>query len=141
MPCKDLEKRREYQNKYYHENSKKINEVSKRWRDNTPEKQKEYSIKYRERKAKTDKQRRERVKKYVNYYKLSKGCAICGYRKCVEALVFHHIDNGNKKFDVASVAKNGANIERIKNEIDKCMVLCSNCHAELHTKIRKKEKK
>jgi len=135
MPCKDIEKRREYQRKHYSENSKKINKVRKTWRENTPEKQK----KYRERKAKTDKQRRERVKKYVNNYKLSKGCAICGYRKCAEALVFHHIDNGNKKFDVASVAKNGANVGRIKNEIDKCMVLCSNCHAELHTKLRKEE--
>ena len=132
---------KEKSKKYYLENSKKINKVRKKWRKNNPEKQKKYYIKHRERKLKRDKERREEVKQYINNYKLSKGCAICGYKKCAEALVFHHINNGNKEFDVSRIAKCGGNIEKIKSEISKCMVLCSNCHVELHTKLRKKEVK
>jgi len=141
MPCKDIEKRREYQKKHYSENSKKINKVRKRWRKNNPDKQKKYYEKYRERKLKIDKQRREERGEFIDDYKLSKGCAICGYKKCASALVFHHDNNKDKEFDVSTVVKYGGNLNKIKNEINKCRVLCSNCHAELHVKLRKKEVK
>ena len=76
---------------------------------------------------------RKKKGRYVNDYKLSKGCYICGYNKCTEALDFHH--NGDKKFDIGN-ARNSMGLGRLIEEMDKCKVLCRNCHAELHYKIR-----
>ena len=55
----------------------------------------------------------------------------CGYDKCVDALEFHHL--GNKEFAISS--GNTKSWEKIKKEIDKCLLLCSNCHKEVHAGI------
>jgi transposase len=57
-------------------------------------------------------------------------CEICGYNKCVTALEFHHLDPKQKDF-TPSKNMNMA-WEKIKSEIDKCMLLCANCHREVH---------
>lgn len=57
-------------------------------------------------------------------------CIKCNYDKCITALEFHHRDPTNKLFDIADSAYN-RNWERVKNEIDKCDLLCSNCHREV----------
>lgn len=56
------------------------------------------------------------------------GCVLCGYNKCLSALEFHHIDR-NKEFGVSYSRES---IPRIKNEISKCVVVCANCHREIH---------
>ena len=60
------------------------------------------------------------------------GCCIeCGYKKCLSALEFHH--HGTLKdhnFTNCLLWK----WERLKKEIDKCILLCSNCHREVHAK-------
>ena len=56
-------------------------------------------------------------------------CVTCGYNKCSRALHFHHVDPLEKDFNVASKIRAW---DKIKNELDKCILLCSNCHAELH---------
>lgn len=58
-------------------------------------------------------------------------CQVCGYDKCLSAMDFHHRDMTEKEFDI-STAKNFAVIEK---EIEKCDLLCSNCHRELHFKL------
>ena len=75
------------------------------------------------------KKRYEKINKFINDYKLSKGCAICGYNKCASALDFHH-PNNDKEFNV-SIGKTSKSIEKIKQEMNKCTVICSNCHREL----------
>jgi hypothetical protein len=73
--------------------------------------------------------RRRRKEKCVMY----KGgkCEKCGYNKCLGALQFHHIDPSEKEFGLSGkgVPKSW---ERCKTELDKCILLCANCHAELH---------
>ena len=144
IPLKDKKKQKEYDKQYYKENCEKRKAYSKQYRKDNPGKgkisDKKYYEEHSKRKSETDKKRRDKIKLYVNNYKLSKGCETCGYKKCVEALLFHHIDNKNKKFDISMVAKYGGNIEKIKNEINKCKVLCCNCHAELHAKLREEGK-
>lgn len=56
-------------------------------------------------------------------------CEICGYKKCPAALQFHH--KYGKDF---GIAKNGYTRawEKVRIELDKCMLLCANCHAEIH---------
>lgn len=57
------------------------------------------------------------------------GCCQCGYAKCSAALSFHHC-RGIKKFGVTSGRPHSW--LSILGELDKCDVLCSNCHMELH---------
>ena len=61
-------------------------------------------------------------------------CSSCGYNKCVAALEFHHLDPSQKEFvpshyDGTSWDKNK---DRVIKELDKCIVLCANCHREEH---------
>jgi hypothetical protein len=64
----------------------------------------------------------------VNY--LGGKCSICGYKKNYSALSFHHKDITQKDFPIAN--SKGLKWELMQNELDKCVLLCSNCHAELH---------
>jgi hypothetical protein len=63
-------------------------------------------------------------------------CTNCGYKRSIAALIFHHIDPSTKEFSIAM--KYNFSWERIKSELDKCELLCANCHAEVH--FRKWEK-
>lgn len=61
------------------------------------------------------------------------GCSNCGYNKCGRALEWHHV-NDDKEYNV-SVLLNKGNREGLDlyyNEISKCILLCANCHRELH---------
>ena len=60
-------------------------------------------------------------------------CDECGYDECIEALVFHHIDPSKK--DIA-ISKLYTLNERTRNELAKCRLMCFNCHAELHFKLK-----
>jgi len=68
---------------------------------------------------------------YINNRKIG-GCEMCGYNKCLAALVFHHRDPKTKIDTIANMACRCAAIQEIKEEIDKCVLLCQNCHHELH---------
>jgi len=68
-------------------------------------------------------QRRE----FINSLKAC-GCQVCGYNKCFAALEFHHLDPKVKEKRVSQLSSE----EKIKEEIKKCVVLCSNCHREVH---------
>lgn len=63
-------------------------------------------------------------------------CTKCGYDKCWSALDFHHRDPDTKGYSVSRfIRRKKLNIKNIKKafeEIDKCDVLCANCHRELH---------
>lgn len=61
-------------------------------------------------------------------------CQICGYNKCVRAMKFHHIDPNEKEFGL-SVSGSTRSWERVKRELDKCILLCGNCHDEVHAGI------
>ena len=69
-------------------------------------------------------------------------CKKCGYDKCWKALHFHHVDPINKEFNIFEGRpgfKKVRNWELLKKEIDKCILLCANCHSELHAKDERKE--
>lgn len=56
------------------------------------------------------------------------GCSRCGYNICDAALEFHHLDPAEKDSAISSLHKT----EDIIKEAEKCVLLCSNCHRELH---------
>lgn len=62
-------------------------------------------------------------------------CQKCGYDKCWRAFNFHHIDPSKKNFGIFESRpgfKKVRNWEMLRSEIDKCIMLCANCHAEIH---------
>lgn len=71
---------------------------------------------------------RKRLKKRLVEYK-GGACEICGYANYVGALEFHHKDSSKKDFGISSKI---VSFDRMKKEADKCILVCSNCHRELH---------
>lgn len=60
-------------------------------------------------------------------------CFSCGYSKNPKALEFHHREPSAKDFGIAKYQK--SNIDDLKDELDKCDLLCANCHRERHDEI------
>ena len=77
-------------------------------------------------------QNRQIIKQWALEYKGSK-CEKCGYNKCSEALEFHHKNQEEKDFNLSD-----RNLildwQEIKKELDKCILVCANCHREIHAK-------
>jgi hypothetical protein len=57
-------------------------------------------------------------------------CCICGYDRYVGALEFHHLDPGQKRHDVSKYGVT-LSLAAARDEASKCVLLCSNCHAEV----------
>ena len=56
-------------------------------------------------------------------------CIKCGYDKCIKALEFHHIDPTQKDF---TISNDRFRLQEAVEESKKCILICSNCHKELH---------
>lgn len=67
-------------------------------------------------------------------YKIKIGCQKCGYCKHPSALDFHHKDNSEKSYNISQEVLD-VGFENIIDEIEKCEVLCSNCHREVESNI------
>ncbi len=74
--------------------------------------------------------RRKKIREMAIKYKGGK-CVLCGYKKCIQALEFHHIKSAGKDFGISDKGYTRS-WERVKKEIDKCVLICANCHKELH---------
>ena len=59
-------------------------------------------------------------------------CQICSYNRCMNALEFHHLNPNEKEFGLGAVRANPKNWVSIVSEMQKCILLCSNCHKEIH---------
>jgi len=84
-------------------------------------------------------------------YKLMKGCAKCGYNENEHALQFNHIDPKQKRFLLAQKAhkmvlnRDTKGKQKLKEELNKCEVVCANCHAIItyenkHYAVHKKDR-
>ena len=108
MPNKDIEKRRESR---------------RNWYKNNKETEKNYIYK-----------RRKEIREWFKNYKLSLKCVRCG-ESFPECLDFHH--KGKKDNLVTVLVNRGCSIEKIKEEMSKCEILCANCHRKEHFKNKK----
>lgn len=78
-------------------------------------------------------ERRRKIKLLAIEYK--GGCCVkCGYNKCIAALEFHHLDPKEKDFSLGNKG-NCIGWDKVKIELDKCILVCANCHREIHNKI------
>lgn len=76
--------------------------------------------------------RLRRIKQFSIEY-LGGKCAICGYDICHAALHFHHIDPSQKNFAIST--HRCFKFESLKAELDKCILVCANCHYEIESGI------
>jgi len=58
-------------------------------------------------------------------------CSICGYNKCIDSLDFHHIDPSKKEYPPSYLMN--LSIEKAQKELEKCILVCKNCHGEIHS--------
>lgn len=102
-----------------------------------------YSTYRKDRKVKTETERRvdnylrmktakQKTKIKAVEYKGGK-CMKCGYSKCIRALDFHHNNPEEKDFSISSYKTYAW--DKVKKELDKCVLVCSNCHREIHEQI------
>jgi hypothetical protein len=77
--------------------------------------------------------KRKKLKKDLVEYKGGQ-CERCGYNKCVAAMDFHHTNPAEKDF---GLSKDGhtKSWEKLKKEADKCILVCANCHREIHEEL------
>ena len=85
--------------------------------------------------ADTIRYKKRKLKNLLIQHKGGK-CQVCGYNKCEGALQFHHRDPKEKEFGLANINLNDSNFSlgKLFEEVDKCDLLCANCHAEKHYK-------
>jgi hypothetical protein len=62
-------------------------------------------------------------------------CQACGYSNCHEALEFHHLEGTGKDFGISDRGYTRS-WKRIVEELDKCVLLCANCHREVHSGLQ-----
>lgn len=91
-----------------------------------------------------EEQKRLNVQRVINWRKRTKQrmvdsmggcCQICGYKKCNDALDFHHIDPTQKEFAFGKIRSSIQGWNTIVKELRKCILLCKNCHHEVHDGI------
>ena len=108
---------------------------------------KECSYKYVVKWRKTDKgikqivkdnnARRQTSQRLMHELKVN-GCAICGYKRSVHSLDFHHANPNDKKFGLTYSSMILYSNQKICNELSKCILLCKNCHGEITELERKR---
>lgn len=98
-------------------------------KENLPKKQYPLSDFAKNTRRKRATQRTRELKLQAIRYKGGK-CQCCGYNKCPAALEFHHVDPTKKEKSIANMRRSW---KYIKVELDKCVLVCSNCHREIHT--------
>lgn len=126
---------KESSRKWYLKNKEKKIAQAREWEKNNPDKVKNYrtSIETRKRNNKCLKEGKARWKDQINNIKKHYGCQ---NKNCLmigefmaEELDFHHLNTNEKEYDIAEIKNN---IKRTIKEINKCCVLCSNCHRRHH---------
>lgn len=160
MAYKDKEREKEMRRKWRLENKEKCYGYTKKWRGNNKERHeanlqkweedhKEERNKYKrekqypKHKEKRRLQQKEWRKKYLLEWIVIIGkkfgkieCSKCGYKKHWSALQLHHNDPEQKKFNMGPFLRQKSTLERIE-ELDKCILLCANCHWEFHNNLDK----
>jgi hypothetical protein len=97
---------------------------------------KEWYAKNREKRHAQIKARRQAVVDHIYQYKLKNPCKLCGFSHPA-ALDFHHRDPSTKVIEINDAIRSGWSIDRVNTEIEKCDLICANCHRILHYDERK----
>lgn len=91
-----------------------------------------YSCKNKKHQSYNAQQLRGAKRKSALVKKLGGQCSLCGYKKNFSALTFHHKNPKNKLFQLDLRSLSNRKQSMIDSEVKKCILVCHNCHAELH---------
>lgn len=80
---------------------------------------------------------KDEFRDFINIHKETKGCFKCGESRHW-VLDFHHLDD-NKEYNIAEILQKSQSYTKLKTEMDKCEVVCSNCHRDLHYQERQQK--
>jgi hypothetical protein len=83
-------------------------------------------------------ERKAAIYEYIQDIKSQLCCTDCGEQHPA-TLQFHHLHSEDKMFNIGDAVRDGISLDRIKQEIKKCIVLCANCHAIRHFNMRNKK--
>ena len=74
-----------------------------------------------------------RVKQVKDFkeFKSKLKCILCNENH-IATLHFHHLDSSTKEIDLSTAVRLGWSKDKLEKEINKCVVLCANCHAKEH---------
>ncbi len=139
MPYKDKDKQKEYSRKWEEENKEKRREDKRKWREDNKEYYKEYRELNKEKRVEYNKKykelNREKIREQRRGYRDERKSYCIEYLggKCVKCgtthnLQFDHIKREGKKYNIAGRLTNDFTI--LKEELDKCQLLCAPCHLE-----------
>lgn len=118
---------------YYEKNKKRHIQLNNKWRDQNKDKIKIYQQKHKTLAI-------SRAKQFIEDYKSNKKCTNCSENR-PECLNFHHVNLTDKKSEVSTMVNGGYKIDTIIKEINKCILLCANCHRKHHFKGKIKPSK
>jgi len=78
-------------------------------------------------------QKERGLQRKIDLFKIAGGkCTKCGYKKNLSSLSFHHLEPKTKEFKLDVRSLSNRTINSIMKEFRKCILLCHNCHAEVH---------
>lgn len=79
--------------------------------------------------------RRDKLSEWLRTYKANLSCEKCSesHPSCLD---FHHINSATKEGTISNMISEGYSTKTILSEIEKCIILCKNCHAKIHYKIK-----
>lgn len=83
-------------------------------------------------------ERRNSYREWFSKFKSTLKCSYCGENH-PSTLDFHHEDPNEKEYEISVMVHNSHHIDKILEEITKCIVLCANCHRKIHWEISNKE--
>lgn len=109
------------------DNREKVLESKRRWYQKNKEKHKQSRI-----------ARDVRLREEYIEFKKTLSCSRCP-EDHIACLEFHHLDPCEKDMGIAAAMTNGWSMKRIKKEVAKCIVLCSNCHRKEHYDLKHAE--
>lgn len=78
---------------------------------------------------------KQKLKDLKQNFRKNKNCVSCGWNKHLEILHFHHPKKENKEGDVSHISS----LTKLKKEMEKCILLCPNCHYWLHYQEQSKD--
>lgn len=80
-----------------------------------------------------EKQKDRALKRKFQLVEMKGGkCEICGYDKNYASFDFHHLNPEEKEFQLDARHLSNTKIEKLMEEAKKCILICANCHREIH---------
>lgn len=90
-----------------------------------------YHLKYKQSTLKRAYKRKDELFAWYQELKQKLSCSKCGDKRFY-VLDFHHREKDDKFKSISNMIAQGFSKQRILDEMDKCNILCANCHRELH---------